>query len=157
MKIIKHKGQGRHPMHLHDAMDRFFDDPWTWDPFGFFESHPVQLKGRGMCVPKIDVSEDSKELKIVADIPGYKADDVEIEFQEGSLILKGKTKEEKMEEDEHFFRRERSTGEFYREIPLPPNVDTDKAEGKIKNGTLTINLPKTGEKAKKTLKIKSED
>lgn len=156
MKIIRHEGRKRHPVTLREYMDRFFDDPFMTDPFGLFDIHPT-YHGNGVCVPKIDVSEDAKELKIVADIPGYKPEDVEIEMKDGSIILKGKMKEEKMEEDEHYFRRERATGEFYRDIPLPHNVNAEKAEGKIKNGTLTIILPKTGEEEKKTLKIKVED
>ncbi len=152
MKIIRYGGGGRHPKNLRDQMQSFFEDPFM----DFFDSHPA-LDLKGVNVPKIDLSEDSKELKIVADIPGYKPEDVEIELNEGSVVLKGKTQQENMEEDEHFFRRERSTGEFYREIPLPPNVDGEKAEAKVKNGTLTITVPKTGEKEKKTLKIKVED
>lgn len=158
MKLIRHDGGKRHPLTLREYMDRFFDDPFMADPFGLFDLHPaLPQHGRGVCVPKIDVSEDAKEIKIVADIPGYKPEDVEIEMKDGGIILKGKMKEEKMEEGEHFFHRERATGEFYREIPLPPNVDAEKAAGKIKNGTLTITLPKTEEKEKKTLKIKVED
>lgn len=152
MKIIRYGEGGRHPKKLRHQMQNFFEDPFM----DFFDSNPL-IEGRGVNVPKIDVSEDSKELKIVADIPGYKPDDVEIELNEGSVVLKGKTQQENMEEDEHFFRRERSTGEFYREIPLPPDVDGEKAEAKVKNGTLTITVPKTGEKEKKTLKIKVED
>lgn len=156
MKIIRHGGGDKHPKNLREHMDRFFDEP-LWDPFGLWEPYPAQWQGRGMCMPKIDITEDDKELKIIADIPGYKPDDIEIELGEGSLILKGKKQEEKMEEDAHYFRRERSTGEFHREIPLPHNVDAEKADCRIKNGTLTISVPKTGEKEKKTLKIKSED
>lgn len=156
MKIIRHNGGKRHPIHLQDYMERFFEDPFMADPFGFLDMGLVPTK-RGMCLPKIDLSEDSKELKIVADIPGYKPEDIEIEMRENSIVLKGKMKDEKMEEDEHFFRRERSVGEFYREIPFPENVNLDQAEGKIKNGTLTIHLPKADKQSKRTLKIQVED
>lgn len=156
MKIIKHS-QSNKPVTLREAMNRLFEESF-WDPFGSME---FPFSGRmsqrlGNFFPNIDVSEDNQLVKIEANIPGYDPKNIEVEIDENTLTLKGKMDSQQMDEGKHYFIHERSSGEFYRQIHLPQNVDTSKAECRAKNGTLTINIPKTESKQKKSLKIQEE-
>jgi HSP20 family protein len=96
-------------------------------------------------VPKIDVLRHNGELKIRADLPGMKKDDVKVELTDNSLTLSGERKEEKEEKREGFYRSERSYGSFYRYIPLPEGVKTDTATAEFHDGVLEVKMqaPKT--------------
>jgi len=156
MKIIRHGQHGDvRPLSLREAMNRFFEEPF-WDPFFHLTEWPTFSRvGANMqrFVPSIDVSEDDKEMRIVANIPGFDPKDVSVELDHDRLVIRGKSEEEKEEKDRQYYMKERASGEFYREIALPSHMDADKAECKYKNGTLTITIPKGKDKEKKLLKI----
>jgi HSP20 family protein len=61
---------------------------------------------------------------------------------EGYLTLKGERKQESREDKGGYFRQERSFGSFQRVIGLPANADLDAAKAEMKNGILTIEVPK---------------
>lgn len=84
------------------------------------------------------------------------ADDIQLDFQNGSLLLRGEKKQSNESKEEGYYRTERSYGFFQRSVPLPAEVDVDKAEATFKNGVLDVRLPKTEPKQSgKRLKIKS--
>lgn len=158
MKLIRrHHDQRRSltdPMTFREVMQRFFDQP-LWDIFGSREDNFMQTFSQmGMqFIPKADVIETDKEITIKVDVQGCKPENIEAELTDDSLIIKGKTEEEKEEKDARFYRRERSYGEFYREIPLPANVDSEKVTCEVRNGTMVVTLPKIEQKEKRKLKI----
>ncbi len=92
--------------------------------------------------PAIDVTENDKEFKISAELPGMDSKDVQINVADGYVTIKGEKKQEQKEEKEGYFRQERSYGSFQRVVALPDNANLDKAEAVAKNGVLTINIPK---------------
>lgn len=143
-------------------MNRLFDEAF-WDPFSsffdrsFFDRSffPVQMSS-GKFFPQTDISEDEKNLQIEVNIPGYDPKDVRVDVEEGRLVIQGQTEQKQEDRQKNYFRRERSVGKFYREIPLPQDVDPQKAECVAKNGMLRITLPKTDVKHRKSLPIKEE-
>lgn len=156
MKIIK-KHHDHHPkkryLTLGDYMDQMFNDS-LWDPFGFWESdtHPIkQMESRFM--PSMDISEDDKELKVEANIPGFDPKNIEMEIDDNILTISGKTEHESEDKNRKYYRKERAFGEFHRQIALPQGLDTEKAEADSKNGTLTITIPKLKDNSKKKFKI----
>jgi HSP20 family protein len=71
------------------------------------------------------------------------------------VVLRGERREEGKEEREGFYRTERSYGSFYREIPLPEDVDTSKATATFRDGVLEITMPSSqGEARGRQLEIK---
>jgi len=105
--------------------------------------------------PQVDVVEDDKEIRVSAELPGMDADDVDISIAQGLLTISGEKREEKEDRGKNYYRMERSYGSFRRAIPLPVEVDENKAEAIFKKGVLTITLPKTAEsQAKKRISIK---
>ncbi len=85
--------------------------------------------------------------------------DVNVVLKSGGLTIKGEKKSGSEEKKQNgYIYSERTYGSFYRQIPLPEEIDPDSVEAKSKNGVLTITLPKT-EKAKagrKKIDIKAE-
>lgn len=106
--------------------------------------------------PAMDVTENSKEFRVSAELPGMDAKDVEVTLADGYVTIKGEKKHEEKEEREGYFRHERSFGSFHRVITLPKNANFDKAEATFNKGVLSISLPKKeGAKQKeRTLQIK---
>lgn len=138
------------------------DDPFTMlqremnDLFdNFFRSFDIALFGSrmGEFTPRVDVSETDKEIKVSAELPGMDERDIEVTLNKDSLTIKGEKKEEKEDKGKDYYRMERSYGSFSRTIPLPLEVETDRAEATFKKGVLTVTLPKTAKAIKETKKI----
>lgn len=102
---------------------------------------------------KIDVKVSEKKVEVTAELPGVEAKDVQVTFNNGNLILKGEKKSEKEESDKNYYKMERRYGSFCRVIPMPAEVQDDKAEATFKNGILKITLPKNHEACKGERKI----
>ncbi|HEY7027963.1 MAG TPA: Hsp20/alpha crystallin family protein [Gemmatimonadales bacterium] len=98
-------------------------------------------------LPSVDVFEDKESLKIVAELPGLKPEDVKITLENSTLTLRGEKKQVAEEKTERVHRYERSYGSFERSFSLPNTVDAEKVAASFENGVLTITLPKA-EKAK---------
>jgi HSP20 family protein len=79
--------------------------------------------------------------------------DVEVSVFDDSLVIKGEKKEEKEEKDKNCWHTERCYGSFYRAIPLPKDVDSEKTDASFKKGVLHVTIPKTKEAADSSKKI----
>jgi HSP20 family protein len=123
-----------------EEMDRLFED------FGFGTNRLSQGFsgfGRGLSglwSPAIEMFERGDKLVVRADLPGMKKDDVKVEILDGSLTIAGERKQEHKEGNGGKYRTERSYGSFYRAIPLPEGVDTEKANATFRDGVLEIEL-----------------
>jgi HSP20 family protein len=93
-------------------------------------------------MPKVDVAETSDEIRVTAELPGMKEDDVEVTLSDGGLVIQGEKRIEKEEKEKNYYRVERSYGKFHRSIPLPGKVDDKNVNASFQNGVLTITLPK---------------
>ncbi|HEX4779687.1 MAG TPA: Hsp20/alpha crystallin family protein [Usitatibacter sp.] len=107
----------------------------------------------GTFQPRIDVVDDGQALRITAELPGLERKDVEILVEDEFLVLRGEKKLETKKEEKGCYHVERSFGTFQRVVPLPRGVDTDRAEAKFENGTLTIRLPKAASEPSGTRKL----
>lgn len=129
-------------------------DMMRWDPFR--EMAPVGLEPAKVNFwPDIDVKENGKEFVFKADLPGVAEKDVEVSLQGNRLTLTGKREEEKKEETETYFSCERSYGSFTRSFTLPAGTDADKVRADLKEGVLTIVVPKKPETQPKKIEIKN--
>jgi HSP20 family protein len=88
------------------------------------------------------VFEDKNAVKIVAEVPGVKAEDVKISLENNLLTLRGEKKQQAEEQSERVHRYERSYGVFERTFSLPTTVDPDKIDAQYANGVLMITIPK---------------
>ena len=86
----------------------------------------------GEFLPRVDVSETGKEMRITAELPGLDEKDVEVTMTNNMLTIKGEKKVEKEEGD--YYYSERNYGRFERTIALPQGIDADNAKAKFKKG-----------------------
>lgn len=131
---------------LREAMNRLFEDSWI-RPGSFF--FPTVWEG-----PAVDMYQTKDEVVVKASVPGLKPEEIDVSVAGDVLTIKGETKhEEKVEQDQYIYQ-ERRFGQFCRQLTLPVQVKTDKAQAKYENGVLTLRLPKAEEAKPKSLKIK---
>jgi len=101
-----------------------------------------------------DVSEDEKNVYVRASLPGFDKGDVDIDLHDGVLTIKAEHTEEEENESERFFRRERRIGSMSRRVALPGTIDEDNANAELKDGVLTVTVPKSKGESPRKLKIK---
>ncbi|MFW8593569.1 Hsp20/alpha crystallin family protein [Cribrihabitans neustonicus] len=124
---------------LQRDINNVFEDFWRKVENGWNgRSAPI-----GMFGPSTDVSEADDTIEVTVELPGMTEKDIDISMSGDALTIRGEKKVEHEEKRRGIYMSERSYGAFYRTIPLPPGVDTEKAEATFKNGVLTIALPKT--------------
>jgi HSP20 family protein len=104
------------------------------------------------------VFKSDNELVIRADLPGMTKDNVNIDISNDAVMIQGERKSELKEDEDGFYRSERSYGSFYRRIPLPEGVSIDKAAADFRNGVLEISIPagQQVEEKRRQLEIRGE-
>ncbi len=127
-----------------EEMDRLFGDfSFGRDlPYGFGSEFGGLADMEGsMWLPQIEAFEREGKLILRADLPGLTKDDVNVEITDDAIKIRGERRQEKEEDEEGYYRSERSYGSFYREIPLPSGVNRDEANATFRNGVLEITMP----------------
>ena len=119
---------------LHRMMD---------DVFGSYPYDAGTSTVNSMWAPPVDVFEDTDDIKLVAELPGMKSEDVKISLENNTLTLQGEKKQVAEEKTERVHRYERSYGRFERVFTLPSTVDPERIEASFDNGILTVVLPKS--------------
>jgi len=102
----------------------------------------------------IDIYQTENELVIRSAIAGVKPEFLDISFERDIIIIRGK-REKPSEEKEDYFSQECYWGPFSREIILPVEVDPNLAEATMKEGILTIRLPKIEREKKRVIKVRA--
>jgi HSP20 family protein len=131
---------------LRREMDRLLDG------FGLGAARPA-LRYRA-AYPALNVWNEGEALCVEAEVPGIRKEDLEIFAVGNELTIKGRRpplEGEKLT----YHRRERGTGEFTRVITLPDGVDADKVEAVLKDGVLTVRLPKAESAKPRQIAIKT--
>ena len=140
----------RETMTLRDAMDRLFDDAFT-RPFSLMRDG-----GANWSSPAIDMYQTDNEVVVKAAVPGFKADEVQINVTGDVLTIKGESKHEEEKKDRSWQIREHRWGAFERSITLPTGVTSDRATADFENGILSITLPKSEKVKPKTITVKAK-
>ncbi len=109
---------------------------------------------QAVWAPRVDLAETDQSYLIQLDVPGMSKEELEVNFQDGSLSICGERKQSQKEEAANLVRVERRFGRFYRSFDLPKTVDSTKIEATYENGVLTIEVPKAEESKPRTVKIK---
>ena len=95
-------------------------------------------------VPRVDVREGAEGFVVAADMPGIDEKSVEATVQNRVLTIEGWTKAERPQGHEEL-GREFGAGRFRRDFTLPDAVDPDRIQARVKNGVLTVSIPKKDE------------
>lgn len=132
---------------LREQVDSLFND---FDKNFFAQNNNFSVRS--------NVSETDKEICITAELPGLSEEDVDVSVVGNQITIKGEKKsevDEKTEEEgRQFHRIERSSGSFQRVMSLPFEIDSASVKADVKQGVLTVKIPKPAEIIEKTKKIK---
>lgn len=142
---------------------------WGWTrPFGELEQLRNQMDlltdglARGFwrepspgVFPLMNVTEDKDTYYVRAELPGMKAEDLDISVTGDSLSIAGERKLPVENEKAKYHRREREAGTFSRIVNLPAQVDTGKVEAQCIDGALTVILPKAEAVKPKQIAVKA--
>jgi len=143
-----------------EEMNRLFED------FGFGRSFLAPGFGGGLSrfgdversvwSPQVEVFKREGQLVVRADLPGMTKDDINIEVTDDALVLRGERRQEREENEEGYYRSERSYGSFYRQIPLPEGTNAEDANATFRDGLLEITMPapQRAEQRSRRLEIK---
>lgn len=126
-----------------------------WDPFRLMdqllrtETAPQKVE-RTPFAPRFDVKETAESFTFHADLPGVKESDVDIALNGSRLTISGKRElaqpkeapKEGQTQSENYFLTERSYGSFSRSFTLPESADFEKVGAELKDGVLTVVVPK---------------
>lgn len=117
-------------------------------------SRAPMVEPSGMREPHVDVIEREDELVVSVELPGVEREDIELTIADNVLRVKAKREEEVEKKEENYLYRERTYSGYYRSIPLPMDVDADRAEATFKNGVLEVKLPKVAAEKMSRIEVK---
>jgi HSP20 family protein len=124
-------------------MDDLFD--------GFFRGLDMPYSGY-KAWPAIDVAEEKDSIVVRAEVPGCKADDIEISVYGNKLTISGEKKFDEEKKEKGYYHVESTYGSFRRELTLSADVNQEKINAECKDGVLTVTLPKAAKA--RTIKVK---
>jgi HSP20 family protein len=104
--------------------------------------------------PAVNVWEDEENVYAEAELPGVKLDDIELFVVGDQLTIKGERRVVN-DDDVSYLRKERGTGSFARELSLPVAVDSGQVEATLRDGVLTVTLPKAEEAKPRKVEVKA--
>jgi len=104
--------------------------------------------------PRVDIFETEEELTLYADVPGVKADDVELRFERGELILQGRVRDR--QRPGQVLIQEYDEGDFYRVFQIHESIDNTRIAAECKNGELIVHLPKSEAAKPRQVKVRGE-
>jgi len=126
---------------LHRDMNRLFEDV-----MGGGLTPAGGQGGQGQIInAHMSVSETENEIRVAAELPGVKEDDIEVSLNDDVLTIRGEKKFERKDEKENFHFVERSFGTFQRSLRLPFPVNPDQVQASFEDGVLTVTLPKSAQ------------
>ena len=107
----------------------------------------------GTWLPPVDIREDGAAIRLQAELPGLKQEEIEIHIENNILTLKGERKQENEVKEQDYHRVERSFGSFSRSFSLPTSVNSEKVQAVYKDGILDITLPKSESSKSRKIKV----
>lgn len=151
------------------ALIRFTERPGRENPWAEFErirqglDHLARnfLTGEeshgGVTVfPALNVYEEKEIITVTAELPGVRAEHLEISHEGDTLTIKGKREPYQSEEKVSYHRREIETGTFSRAVTMPIKIAPDTITAKLQSGTLVITMEKAASVKPRQITVKSE-
>lgn len=131
---------------MHDRMNKIFDETLS----------KTAQAGYGDWLPPVDIYETETDVVLVAELPGVKEEELDIQMSDGVLTLKGDKKYPIEGDSDNYYRLERSYGKFNRSFTIPSTVDVNSVKASLKDGLLKITLKKRTEIQPKVIKVETE-
>jgi HSP20 family protein len=101
----------------------------------------------------MDIVETPEEIRLIADMPGVTPDDLDIEFEQDQLNIRGRVEPRQAEGKTRWLLREYGVGSFQRSVGTGRGLDTGRITAELKDGVLTVHLPKSEEMKPRQIKV----
>ncbi|SHJ16234.1 heat shock protein Hsp20 [Shimia gijangensis] len=122
--------------------------PSLYDPFRQMSERVAEW-----LAPASEAAGNDDAYRIAVELPGVEEDDIHLSVEDGVVLLKGEKRTEREEKGETWFFSERQYGSFSRSFRLPPDAQGEKVDAQLKDGVLTITIPKVAPKKQETAKV----
>jgi HSP20 family protein len=123
-----------------------------WDPF---RAIAPTLAFEREWMPSFEIRENGDSFLFKADLPGIKQGDLEVSLTGNRLQISGKRDAEKETKEETVYLYERSFGSFIRTFTLPEGIDAEHTKSELKDGVLTVVVPKLPAAKPKKIEVKA--
>ena len=122
--------------------------PSLYDPL-----RQVGERVKEWLAPASEASASDNAYRITVELPGVEETDIQLSVEDKMVILKGEKRTEREEKGETWFFSERQYGSFSRSFRLPPDAEGEKVDAQLRDGVLTITIPKIKPKQPDTNKV----
>jgi HSP20 family molecular chaperone IbpA len=112
-----------------------------------------RTRGGATYSPRVDIVEAGDELILYADLPGVAPEDLDLHFENRELTIQGKVSPR--HKDIQFVYGEYGIGDFYRTFTIGEQIDSSKISAELKNGVLTLHLPKVEDAKPRRIEVKT--
>lgn len=128
---------------LRHVLDRLLADP-------LFQSREADA-----ALLDVDVIERDGKIEVVASLPGFAKDEIDVQLREGMLTVKGEHREEKETTEGRYIRRERRYGSISRSVSVPGVAGDAPVDAELKDGILTVKIDTPARPQPKHIEIRS--
>jgi len=104
--------------------------------------------------PNVDVIESGEEMLLLADMPGVKPDDLDIRYERGELSIHARVTP-RQDPNTTYLLREYGIGDWQRSFRIGEGIDSERIQAELKDGVLTLHLPKTKELLPRQIAVKA--
>ena len=120
----------------------------------FLNEWPIRREdfNKSLSVFKVDIVDEGESYKLTADLPGVKRENLDVSVDNNMLSISVNSSGEENDNSQNYVRRERFYGKYVRSFDVS-DVDVSKIRGELKDGILTVNLPKREKDKKQDRKI----
>lgn len=129
----------------------------SWDPFHEMAPSAVAMPSALEFDAAFEIKETKDAYVFKADVPGVRREDIDLQLTGNRLTISGKREAERKEEKETYYAYERSYGSFTRAYTLPEGIDASKILADLRDGVLTITVPKLPEVQPKKIAVKTPE
>jgi len=119
------------------------------------ESVPGAVQGDSWGLLASDIARTDDELVVRIEAPGLEEKDFSVSVVSGNLVVRGEKRFEREDRQAHYYLLESAYGAFERRLPLPCDVDADRAEARYRNGVLTVRLPRSENDRRKRIAVEA--
>ena len=124
---------------------------------GIFNNDSARdIKHANSLIPKIDISEDEKNIYLEAELPGVKKEDLKIKLEDNKLTILGEKKSfSENDKNKYFYNKERIFGTFEKVFTVQTEINQDNIKAEFEDGVLSVTIEKlVPEKKERTIEIK---
>lgn len=114
-----------------------------------------RVRGGRSFVPRVDIVEQAETLLLLADIPGVRKEDLEINYENGLLTLHGRVQRRAPAPTGRTLLCEYEVGDWHRSFQIGESIDSRRISAELRDGVLTVQLPKLVEHTRRKIEIKA--